>query len=65
MNSLNDKMVELNNYMGGRFQTVVSGFGLKKKAKKKIEFEDDDFFDLEMAGTRPQTHMENQRGYSG
>ena len=53
LKNTNDKMLELNNFMDGRFQTIVSGFGLRKKAKKRIEFEDDDFFDLEMAGTRP------------
>ena len=60
----NDKMIELNNFIEGRFQTLVSGFGLKKRAKKRIEFEDDDFFDMELAGTRPQTMM-GSRGKSG
>ena len=57
INSMNDKTIELNNFMDGRFQSMVSSFGLKKRAKKKIEFEDDDFFDMELAGTRPQTMM--------
>ena len=62
--SMNDKMIELNNFMEGRFQTLITGFGLKKRAKKRIEFEDDDFFDMELAGTRPQTMM-GQRGSRG
>ncbi len=43
----------------------MSGFGLKKRAKKRIEFEDDDFFDMELAGTRPQTMMGNRGGKPG
>jgi hypothetical protein len=62
LHQINDKMIELNNFIDGRFQTLVSGFGLKKRAKKRIEFEDDDFFDMEMAGTRPQTMMGNRGG---
>ena len=49
---LSQKMLERNSYMGGKFQTIVSGFGLKKFKKKKIEFEDDDFFDPEFLMTR-------------
>ncbi len=47
MNMLNQKMLELNTYMDGRFQTVVSGFGLKRKKKKDFNFEEEDFFDPE------------------
>jgi len=44
MKNLNEKMLELNSFMDGKFQTMVSGFNIHSNRKKKIVFEDDDFF---------------------
>ena len=55
MKILNDKMLELNSFMDGKFQTIISGFNIHTNRKKKIEFEDDDFFQNNFVKTRPTT----------
>jgi len=57
-------MLELNEYMDGRFQSIISGFNMKKKKKRNYKFDDEDFFDMEIAKTRPQTCLTRSRPHT-
>lgn len=60
LNVHGEKMMDMNHFTDGRFQTLVSGFKLKNRKKKTLQFEDDNFFDSDMQVTRPNTMMGNR-----